>query len=274
MTTNRNLKSLQINLDKAFYDTAVALQDIDFELEAGDILTVIGPNGSGKSTLLKCLGGMLNYTGTISAEFSVVDHSLAAEKADHKTDWQELLKQLPRRELFSYMPQRENTDLNFPLTIRELIQMASDTRHPPQAGLLEEILKELDLQPLLDKAINQVSGGQLQRAFLARTLLIDAPLILLDEPDNAIDITTQQQFAQVLRQQSAQGKICILSTHDLNFAQITSNKTLFLNKTQISFGATSTECNEKNLLKTFGPKLIHTHQDEHIIIQSGHQHGH
>jgi zinc/manganese transport system ATP-binding protein len=171
------------------------LADVSFSLGPGSLTALLGPNGAGKSTLLNLLLGQLTpsqgrllWNGQVMA---------------------------PQRPRLALVPQRSSIQWQMPITVRNLVALGT-LAAPAVEPLLDipEALQSMGLASLADTRLSQLSGGQQQRALLARALVQKADLLLLDEPFTYLDPPTRQQLLAVLRQQAAQGRIVLVSSHD------------------------------------------------------------
>lgn len=207
------------------YGRVSALRDISLATSCGNRVALIGPNGAGKSTLLKAIAGLVpRQSGTIQ--------------------WRgQAVRQWSRE--FAYLPQREEVDWSFPITVRGLVEMG---RYPhlglwrrfsrQDHGAVESALTLLDISDLEDRQICELSGGQQQRAFLARALAQEAHVLLLDEPFTGLDRNATESLAQLITKLAGEGRLIISSHHDLESASQLFNQTLLLNRVQLNFGAT------------------------------------
>lgn len=167
------------------------LSGIDLVLNRGDFLGVVGPNGAGKSTLLLGLLGVLApRTGARSQHGDV---------------------------RIGYVPQRGALDEVFPLTVRDVVQMGRDMQPASSPGKpVEEALAAVGLAELQHRRFRQLSGGQKQRVLLARALIVDPELLVLDEPTNGLDMPAETAIMEVVSGLHAGGKTIVLVTHLLN----------------------------------------------------------
>jgi ABC-type Mn2+/Zn2+ transport system ATPase subunit len=184
------------------YGHVVALRDVDLRLPAARLVGVVGPNGSGKSTLLKCVvGAHRPATGTIR----VLGRDRRAA-----------------RSLIAYVPQRNEVERDFPITVREVVQLG---RHGERGWLrrltaqdhriVDEALERTAISHLARRPVDALSGGQLQRTFVARALAQDRPVLVLDEPFVGIDTATEAALFELLEQLRDQGRSIIVVHHDL-----------------------------------------------------------
>ena len=178
----------------------LALKNFDISIPAGSSVALVGPNGAGKSTLFKAICGLLPIrTGTIQ----VFGHPLGA--CHHRV---------------VYLPQRSEIDWQFPVSVLDLVVMGRYVYlgwfNRPQKRdneIARHALKEMNVWDLAHRQISKLSGGQQQRVLIARALAQNADLLLLDEPLNAVDVTTRQTVGEVLQKIKSQGKTVIVATH-------------------------------------------------------------
>ncbi len=184
-------------------DTAgLALRDVSLRVPAGARVALVGPNGSGKSTLLKAVAGLLPV---VSGEIRVYGNPVGA--CHHRV---------------AYLPQRGEIDWRFPISVRRLVTTGRYVhlgwlKRPGREDreIVADVLENLGLSPLAERQIGQLSGGQQQRALLARALVQDGDLLLLDEPLNAVDAGTRETISGVLSDLQKRGKTMVVATHDL-----------------------------------------------------------
>ncbi len=197
------------------------LQKINLEVEEGIFLGLIGPNGGGKTTLLKLLLGLIKgYTGDIKV-FNKPPHQLTKQRP-----W------------IGYYPQKQNINWNFPISVSEVVLMGVI----PKTGIFKSIIKEdreyadhlldiLNLYPHKNKSIGQLSGGQQQKAFLARALVSKPKLLILDEPTSNLDTTSQLHFVnQIIKLKEDFNLTVIMVSHDVNSLANNADKLVCLNR--------------------------------------------
>ena len=171
------------------------LADVSFSLGPGSLTALLGPNGAGKSTLLNLLLGQLSPS---QGRLLWSGQAMA-----------------PRRPRLALVPQRSAIQWQMPITVRDLVALGTLAAPAPQPRLdIAEALQSMGLASLAETRLAELSGGQQQRALLARALVQQADLLLLDEPFTYLDPPTRQQLLAVLRQQAAQGRIVLVSSHD------------------------------------------------------------
>ena len=232
--------ALEINdLTVAYRDKPV-LWDIDLQVPTGVLMAIVGPNGAGKTTLIKSVMGLLQpAAGSVQ---------VLGEPAG---------RQQIRR--IGYVPQRTSVDWDFPTSVGDVVMMGRYNRDRfwrradrGNAERVAEALAAVDMQDLADRQISELSGGQQQRVFLARALVQDADLYLMDEPFQGVDAVTEQAMVAVMRRLRAQGKTVLAVHHDLRTAPQYFDWVALLNLRLIASGPMATEFSETNLQATFG----------------------
>ncbi|MDQ7026217.1 MAG: metal ABC transporter ATP-binding protein [Anaerolineae bacterium] len=201
------------------YDgTTPALNNVSFEICAGDKVAMIGPNGAGKSTLMKAIMGLIP---TPRSSKIVVD-----------------------RHRLGYVPQHQTIDWSFPVTVRDVVIMGLTRqigwlRFPSKKHWqqVDTALERVALSDYGQRQISELSGGQQQRVFIARALGQQAELLLLDEPFAGVDMGAQSDLLQVIDELNQDGLTILLSTHDLTLAFSRFTKVLALNHELVAFGS-------------------------------------
>lgn len=180
----------------------LALSEVSLRVPVGARVALVGHNGSGKSTLLKAVAGLLPVR---SGDIRI--HGNAVGACHHRV---------------AYLPQRGEVDWNFPINVRRLVATGRYVhlgwlKRPgaEDRKVVESVLERLGLASLAERQIGRLSGGQQQRALLARALVQEADLLLLDEPLNAVDAETREEISGVLRELKASNKTMVVATHDL-----------------------------------------------------------
>ena len=180
---------------------------VSFAVGRGELIGVIGPNGAGKSTLFKAICGLVNHTGEVEVN-GVHCHS--------RTDRMDI----------AYIPQRSNNDITFPITVGELVLAGRRRfRHwyarPSQHDRDEakRLLELVDLSGMDDRSLNQLSSGQLQRAYVARALAQEASVLMLDESLSGVDEPSTAELFEVFERLVQQGSTLLIATHDLALAR-------------------------------------------------------
>ena len=222
------------------------LDEISFVVDRGDFVGIIGPNGSGKSTLLKTIAGI----HPIQCGSARV---LGVEPA-----------KLDRRKI-GYVPQIESVNWTFPVTVADVVLMGRYGKlglfkRPSQADreAVERALAEVGMLDRRDSQIGQLSGGQQQRTFVARALVQEPDLMLLDEPIAGVDATTQHAIFTLLEERNRAGLTIVATTHDLSCVATWFGKVMCLNHQLVAYGPPSLVLTPETLAATFGshPLLI------------------
>lgn len=220
------------------YGEGTVLENINLEIEKGDFIALVGPNGAGKSTLIKTILDFLKpITGTI--------------KINGKSYREE-------RKKVAYVPQRGSVDWDFPTTLFDVVEMGSYGR----VGFFKRVSKEekekvkkaiaqVDMLEFMDRQISQLSGGQQQRAFLARALVQDADIYLMDEPFQGVDAKTEKTIVAILKKLKTENKTVLVVHHDLQTVTSYFDKVILINKMIIEKGRVEDVFTEENIEKTY-----------------------
>jgi ABC-type Mn2+/Zn2+ transport system ATPase subunit len=218
----------------AGYGGLPAIRDVAFELGAGSSLAVVGPNGGGKTTLFRVLLGELSpLTGSAR-----VDGRMA------------------------YVAQTDRTRLDFPVSALDVALMGSlaGSRwwRPPARDQREASRRALERVGLADEAgtpFGELSGGQRQRVLLARALVQDAAVALLDEPLAEVDVASAERIAALFDELKDEGRALLVSTHDIDTAR-RFDLVLCLNRTQVAFGPPAEVLTRRTLEATYGSEIV------------------
>ena len=224
----------------------VAVDRAGVVLDRPTICALVGVNGSGKSSLFKALMGFVAPGGG-----SIRIGGLAVEQA-------------LRQGLVAYVPQSEEVDWNFPVLVEDVVMMGryghmGMLRIPRAAdrAAVDAALERVGMAALRQRQIGELSGGQKKRAFLARALAQGAQVILLDEPFTGIDLTTEQAIVALMREMRGEGRLMLVSTHNLGSVPEFCDQVVLFNRTVLAFGPTETTFTQANLARTFGAALRH-----------------
>lgn len=225
------------------YESFEVLSDISFKVEQGDYVALAGPNGAGKTTLIKIILGLANnYSGLVE---------LFGEDAKKFKNWNKV----------GYLPQRVNTfNPLFPATVREVVRLGllSQKKFPKKFTKADDekikrVLDILGIGSLKDKLAGKLSGGQQQRVFLARALVSNPELLILDEPSTALDPQVRENFFELLQKLNKdKGITIILITHDTTQVGQYANKLLYLDKKIAFYGNFGDFCHSEEMGKYFG----------------------
>ncbi len=230
------LKVQQLSVN---YDKTSVLWDIHCEIPEGKLVGIIGPNGAGKSTFLKTLLGVVHpLSGRI--EF-----------------FGQPYKKVRRR--IAYVPQRSSVDWDFPVTAFEVVLMGRYGKlglfkRPKVADKLaaKRALEMVGMLPFADRQISQLSGGQQQRIFIARALLQDADLYLMDEPFAGVDMATEKAIIALMDELKKQGKTLLVVHHDLSTVDEYFDWVIMFNTCLIASGPTKDVFHSDTIMRTYG----------------------
>lgn len=238
--------ALDIQNLTAGYQDNIVLQDVSWQVEKGTLAAIIGPNGGGKSTLLKTAVGLL-------------------QPFEYKT--LKLLGQNPKtgRRNVAYLPQQEEVDWDFPITVLDVVLQGRLVKKSLWGRYSKrdyassyEALDFFGLETYKHTQIGSLSGGQRQRVFLARALVQEADLILLDEPSTGLDSQAQHELADLFVTLSKTGKTIIAATHDLNCLTECFDYVVALNGRVLVEGKPDEVLTEENMVQLFArhfPKI-------------------
>jgi zinc/manganese transport system ATP-binding protein/zinc transport system ATP-binding protein len=243
------------------YGTTRVLESIDLHLHYGQFAGILGPSGAGKTTLLKTVLGLVAPSaGTISVG-GVVLSGRPAKRV-------------------GYVPQVETVDWNFPITVEQAVALGRAT----QSGWLPwlsrrdrelayTLMEQLGIATFAKRHILELSGGQQQRVFLARALISEPDLLVLDEPTAGVDMRTQEEILHLLSHINAKGTTILITTHDLNAAAAHLPWVICLNRTVIAQGTPDDVFRPDSLNATYSGDMVVVRQDGLIFVQERpHQH--
>ncbi|MCF6367886.1 manganese/iron ABC transporter ATP-binding protein [Rhizobium halophilum] len=230
----------------AYRSGLTALRHASFSVPRGTITALVGVNGAGKSTLFKAIMGFVPL-----AEGTVQILGMPAREALKKN-------------LVAYVPQSEEVDWNFPVLVEDVVMMGryghmNFLRIPSRRDhdMVTEALKRVNMEEVRKRQIGELSGGQRKRVFLARALAQEGQVILLDEPFTGVDVTTEEQIIALLRSLRDEGRVMLVSTHNLGSVPDFCDRTVFVKGTVLAHGRTEDTFNEQNLEMAFGGVLRH-----------------
>jgi len=222
------------------YDKKVVLDHLSFEVNKGEILAILGPNGSGKTTLLKCLNMLLKPKGSFFID------SFDISKFNEK----EIAK------FVGYVPQIHS--LVFPYKVIDVVvsgrtpYLGFSTPTKKDYDHAYNVLNKLGLTHLADKPYTQLSGGQLRLVLIARALVQQPKILLLDEPTSHLDLKNRVLVLKILREITSEGTTIIMSEHDPSLVSIFSNKILLMcNGKIVSYGKAKDVLNRENIAKVY-----------------------
>ena len=225
------MNAIEIKNLTVAYGENIALENFNLDIEVGSLMALVGPNGAGKSTLIKTI---LKFLKQITGEIKINGKNLA------------------------YVPQRNSVDWDFPTTLFDVVEMGCYGR----VGLFKRVNKEEKVKVLKaieqvgmlefkDRQISELSGGQQQRTFIARALVQEADIYLMDEPFQGVDSTTEKSIVNILKKLKSEGKTLIIVHHDLQTVPTYFETVTFINKTVIASGKVEKVFTQENIDITY-----------------------
>lgn len=242
MSNQPSLNALEINDLTVCYKESPVLWDIDLEIPTGILGAIVGPNGAGKTTLIQSILGLLK---PVAGSVQVFD--LPIHQAIHRV---------------AYVPQRGSVDWDFPATVLDVVLMGTYGRlgwfrrpGSKERQLARDSLDRVGMLELAHRQISQLSGGQQQRVFIARALVQQADLYLMDEPFQGVDAVTEQAIVGLLRDLQARGATALVVHHDLQTIREYFDWVVLLNVRRIASGPVKDAFTEANLKTAFGSRV-------------------
>jgi zinc transport system ATP-binding protein len=229
------------------YNSDLVLEDISFKADEGDLLGIIGPNGAGKTTLFSLILGLLEgYQGKIT----LFDEDIRNNR--------KVLKKI------GYIPQKNIIDKGFPATVEEIVSLGVFERKTKDKII--SAIKTVGLLEQKHKRIGDLSGGQQQRILIAKALVNEPQLLILDEPTTGIDLETQNKFYALLRKLNSENKITIiLASHDLDAINKLANKIACINRKMSFHGDAREFFGNEQLLKSYSESSMQAHMHLHKL---------
>jgi zinc transport system ATP-binding protein len=230
------------------YNSTEILADISFRLQTGDYLGLVGPNGSGKTTLIKLILGLLQPS---KGEIVLFGSNLTDFK-----DWRKV----------GYLPQKINSfNPHFPATVREIVSLGllSTKRFPRRIKKNDDMainnaLELVDIIDIKTELIGELSGGQQQRVLIAKALVSEPELLILDEPTTALDPEAREKFFGTLKDLNENRKVTIIIiTHDIGTIGKYASRLLYLDKRLIFYGGFDDFCTSSEMANYFGEYSQH-----------------
>lgn len=226
------------------YDTLDVLKNINCDIPQGSHFCIIGPNGCGKTTLLKNIAGLLDYKG-------------------HVTIHGQEVKSIPQKKLATTLGlMNQISEVHFPYSVWDTVALGRyahikglwNRLSPKDMEYVQHCLEQVGLIDYKDKMINELSGGQLQRVFLARILTQDPDIILLDEPTNHLDLKYQIEILDFIKTWATkENKTVIGVLHDLNLVHSFADEVMLLHQGEIhALGTTKDVLTRQNLIDCYG----------------------
>ena len=225
------MNAIEIKNLTVAYGENIALENFNLDVEVGSLVALVGPNGAGKSTLIKTI---LKFLKQITGKIKINGKNLA------------------------YVPQRNSVDWDFPTTLFNVVEMGCYGR----VGLFKRVnkkekqkvfkaIEQVGMLDFKDRQISELSGGQQQRAFIARALVQEADIYLMDEPFQGVDSTTEKSIVDILKKLKSEGKTLLVVHHDLQTVPTYFESVTFINKTVIASGKVKEVFTQENIDKTY-----------------------
>jgi len=229
------------DLTVAYRETPV-LWDIDLDVPPGVLLAIVGPNGAGKTTLIKAILGLVRPA---AGNVLIYNKPYALQ-----------------RKIVGYVPQRGSVDWDFPTNVLDVVMMGRYgalgwIRRPRKQDreLAMHALEKVGMEKYTTRQISQLSGGQQQRVFLARALIQDATVYLMDEPFQGVDATTERAIIALLQELRENGKTVVVVHHDLQTVTDYFDWVTLLNIRRIASGPVDETFTSDNLRETYGGRI-------------------
>jgi zinc transport system ATP-binding protein len=239
------LKVVEIEHLTIQYPDVKAIDDVSFTVNQGDFLGIIGPNGAGKSTLFAAMLGLnTKYKGTIKFFGTDIRKS------------KNYLKEI------GYVPQKPLFEKNFPATVNDVVKMG--LQKESDENKIDEILQQLWIHELSERRIGELSGGQQQRVFIAKALVNNPKVLILDEPVTGIDQQSIDLFYSILKELNSKQNITIIwSSHDLDAVNKLANHVACLNRTLFFHGESDDFFENDDLVKQYSEASMQEHMHHH-----------
>ena len=222
----------------AYDEDKLVLDNFNLGIEKGKMTAFVGPNGAGKSTLIKAI---LEFVKPITGSITINGKKYAQEKKK-----------------IAYVPQRGSVDWDFPTTLYDVVEMGSYGRvgflkrvPKSEKNRVMEAIEKVDMLEYVDRQISQLSGGQQQRVFIARALVQDAEIYLLDEPFQGIDKKTEGSIVKILKGLKEEGKTVIVVHHDLQTVPEYFDEVVLINRKVIASGKVNEVFTKENIDETY-----------------------
>ncbi|MCH6585433.1 MAG: metal ABC transporter ATP-binding protein [Thaumarchaeota archaeon] len=226
------------------YSGVRALDNISFSINQNDFLGIIGPNGAGKSTLFACMLGIITE---FKGEIYFFGENIRKSK--------KYLRDV------GYVPQKPVFEKNFPATVKEVVRMGLKKGSEKK---IDEALQQVWIHELSHRRIGELSVGQQQRVFIAKALVGDPKVLILDEPVTGIDTQSTEIFYSILHDLNQKHNITIIwSSHDLDAVNKLANKVACLNKTLFFHGISQEFFSNEELIKQYSESSMQQHMHHH-----------
>ena len=240
--TGAGVPAIEVNDLTVAYREKPVLWDIDVLVPSGVLMAIVGPNGAGKTTLIKAILGLVD--------------AAAGQVLVHGQPYRE------ERRAVAYVPQRGSVDWDFPTSVLDVVMMGlyADLGWFRRPGAKEKArsmaaLEKVGMEAFAGRQINQLSGGQQQRVFLARALVQDARIFLMDEPFQGVDAKTERAIVEVLRELRAEGRTVVAVHHALGTVAEYFDWVTILNVRRVASGPVAEAFTPQNLVEAYGGQV-------------------
>jgi ABC-type Mn2+/Zn2+ transport system ATPase subunit len=248
MTPALEVKNLTV---KYSGDSQIAVEDVTFEVSPDTVAMLIGPNGCGKTTVIKAVLGLVGYDGEIKVFGEPVSKMYSK---------------------IGYVPQRFSFDRTFPITVFEFVSLVLATHSSKNlARKVKQTLEYVGADTFAKKKMSTLSGGQLQRVLLARALVKDPKLLLLDEPEAGVDVGGEQTFYDLVERLVDQKNVtAIIASHELDIVYTYAQQVICLNRKMLCAGVPKKVLNQQTFEKLYGRGLkFYGHDHAHHSHKGG-----
>jgi len=250
-------KNISVNFEKNS-----VLKNISFNVASGEFICFLGPNGSGKSTLLKLIAGIISFR----------EGQLTFSDRINKSKGLKI----------GYVPQLEDIDWDFPVTVWDVVMMGwiHERSFFPWHSIEQKqktarLMKEMKIYHLKNRKIRDLSGGEQQRMFIARALVAEPKLILLDEPTSGVDVKTRDDLMHLFHSLNHQGITILMTTHEINSVAVHLPRIICLRGEIIADGNPEKILSPTILEKMYGEKMpIMKYQGMKLVAEKPHKFGH
>ena len=266
-----SVNALDVENVSVSHNGVLAVNKISFSVKEGDLLGIVGPNGAGKTTLFRTILGLQSYQGRIKL---------------FGYEGNQYVSLLP---MIGYVPQKVIFEPNFPVTVFDVVAMGILPKNKLVKAIsmiqncgclsnrifnssskvsekIEEALKIVGLEPFKNRRISELSGGEQQRAFIAKALVKEPILLILDEPVTGVDMEVQNKFYSVLRKVNKENNITIIwASHDLTAISDIATSVACMNRELFFHGERNEFFSNKDLLKTYSESAMQLHMHNHEL---------
>ncbi len=230
-----------------YYDSFPSLDHISFTVYKGDFLGIIGPNGAGKTTLFQCMLGIVN---DFSGEINIFGYDIRQNK-----------KMLQR---IGYVPQKKSVEEAFPATVSEIVSLGIIGKKINRKSI-DSAIDFVELGAYRNKRIGELSEGQQQRVIIAKALVMQPDLLILDEPTTGIDSATQERFYDLLTKLNKDKGITIVwSSHDMNAVEKLASKVACIDRKLFFHGESEDFFGNEERMKSYVEFAMQSHMNLHF----------